>query len=57
MTNEELREWMREHGYSIHALARKLGVWPSTVQRWRDGSRKIPAHVPLALEHLAATGA
>lgn len=42
LTRDELREWMTTHNFSVHGLARALGVWPTTVERWRSGSRKVP---------------
>lgn len=52
MTSDELRAWMGAHGYSVRTLARDLGVRSSTVQRWRDGSRPIPALLGPALRGL-----
>ena len=52
MTGTELRAWMTRHGYSIHRLAGALGIHASTVQRYRDGSLKVPRLVELALPTL-----
>ena len=53
MTPRQLRRWMEREGYSVRSLAERLGVEPSTVQRWRDGSRTIPPFLELALERVA----
>lgn len=54
MTADELRAWMDEHGRSVRDLAVELGVYPSTVQRWRDGTRAIPSMLEVALRALPA---
>ncbi len=52
LTNDEFRSWMSTHRYTVRSLAARLGVWPSTVQRYRDGSRCIPQVVGVALRAL-----
>lgn len=52
MTAEELRAWMKEHGWTVRALAASLGTYPSTVQRYRDGTRPIPPMLEVALRGL-----
>lgn len=49
VTADELRAWMREHGYSVRGLAAETGHSPATVQRYRDGSLVIPRVFELAL--------
>lgn len=56
MTGTELRAWMTRHHYSIHRLADTLGIHASTVQRYRDGSLKVPRLVELALPTLVRSG-
>ena len=52
MTGAELKLWMKEHRYSIHALAGTLKIHPSTVQRYRTGELSVPRMMELALERL-----
>lgn len=52
MTAEELREWMGTYGYSVRGLGRALGVQYRTVQRWRDGTSKVPPYLTMALRAL-----
>ena len=52
MTSSGLREWMKRKRYSIRLLSDALGLHPSTVQRYRDGSLPVPRTVELAVEHL-----
>lgn len=44
---------MQERGYSVRTLAGRLGVQPRTVQRWRDGTSRVPPMAELALQALA----
>lgn len=43
------REWFDQHGYTVRALARALGVEPRQVEAYRDGSQQAPRVVLLAL--------
>jgi transcriptional regulator with XRE-family HTH domain len=52
LTADELRTWMEVSGYSVRALAAKLGVATNTVQRWRSGDRPVPSFLSLALQQL-----
>ena len=49
MTSNELRAWMAAHHWSVAGLAAQLDVYPSTVQRWRSGQRRIPGDMPVRL--------
>lgn len=49
VTSDELRAWMREHGYTVRSLARALEREPRTIQRYRDGGLPVPRVVELAL--------
>lgn len=52
MTAQDLREWMDEFGYSVNALAGRLDVAPSSVQRWRDGTHPITHMTAIAIRAL-----
>lgn len=52
MTGNTLRDWMYERRWTGKRLAEELGVHPSTLQRYRDGTLTIPRTVILALEAL-----
>ena len=54
MDNADLRAWMTAHRYSVRTLAADLGVHPATIQRYRDGTLKVPRAISLALETLSA---
>lgn len=54
MTGRQLRNWMRRNNYTVAAFARDLGVGERIVYRWRGGDSKVPKHVDLACEALAA---
>ena len=54
VTADELRAWMREHGYTVRGLAAATRVAPATVQRYRDGSQAVPYVFELALRGLEA---
>ena len=49
MNPDQLKQWMRTHERTVRGLAGELAVQPSTVQRWRNGSRPIPVYLHLAL--------
>lgn len=49
----DLRAWMSENGWSVRALGPALGVDPRTVQRWRDGSSRVPPMTARALQTLS----
>lgn len=57
MTAEELRARMTANRWSVRALADRLGVPFRTVQRWRDGTSRVPPYLDLALETLERRGA
>ena len=48
----DLRAWMTLNGWSVRALGPALGVDPRTVQRWRDGSSRVPPMTARALQTL-----
>lgn len=52
MTGPELREWMNGEGYSVRRLGKDLGVSFVTIQRWVDGTNRVPPYLPLALAGL-----
>ncbi|MSQ29174.1 MAG: hypothetical protein EXR68_01630 [Dehalococcoidia bacterium] len=52
MDKVELRAWMMERRWHIHALAAELGIHPSTLQRYRTGELAVPKVVELALKTL-----
>ncbi len=54
MEQGDFRAWMTAHGYSVRRLADELGVRPSTVQRYRDGTRPIPKVIEVALRGIEA---
>ena len=45
----DLKTWMSENGWSVRALGSALGVSWRTVQRWRDGSSRVPPMTARAL--------
>lgn len=57
MDASELRAWMTANHWTVRSLTTALGMpegnW-RTVQRWRDGTSRIPPHLPLALQALGA---
>jgi DNA-binding XRE family transcriptional regulator len=52
MTGQELREWRKDWKLTQEELARVLGVYRVSVNRWEKGVRSIPSFLPLALEAL-----
>lgn len=48
-----LRAWRKENFLSQRELAEMLGVHTITVSYWETGRRRIPAHLPLALEAIS----
>ena len=52
VTPEAFRVWMAAHQWTVRGLAIALGVAPSTIQRWRDGSRPVPPYLNMALRTL-----
>lgn len=55
MEAHELKEWMSANGYSVRTLTLALGMNPQswrTVQRWRDGTNRVPPYLQLALQAL-----
>lgn len=46
------KDWMTENGWTVRTLAGRLGVQSRTVQRWRDGSSRVPPMAELALSAL-----
>lgn len=54
MTAHDLTAWRDAHHYSRKALARALGVAPSTVTRWERGDFPVAPWVPVALDGLLA---
>ncbi len=52
MDAEGLKAWMDDAGWSVRKLAAQLGVETRTVQRWRDGSSRVPPMAELALQAL-----
>jgi len=56
MDATELRAVMTANRWSVRTLAARLGVPFRTVQRWRDGSSRVPPYLALALETLERRG-
>lgn len=54
MTADQLRAFRLSQGLGTPAFARALGVKPSTVVRWENGDRAIPAPVALLVRILEA---
>lgn len=48
----DLKQWMTDNGWTVRGLASRLGVDFRTVQRWRDGSSRVPPMAELALSAL-----
>ncbi len=55
MTGSELKAWMSKNRWGIHRLADEMGIHPSTVQRYRDGTLPVPRLVEIAVEYLEHT--
>ena len=45
----ELKAWMARDHWSVRRLADYIGVNPSTVQKWRDGTHPIPGYMWLII--------
>ena len=43
MTPTELRKWMHDNYWTPAMLAKRLGVTPTTISRYRSGKQPIPA--------------
>lgn len=56
MTNEELKYWRAEHGYSQGTLAKALSVHIMTISKWERGIRELPPFLRLALRALELEG-
>ena len=56
VNKDDLKAWMDERGHTAITLAEALdgGIRRETVHRWLNGTREIPALLPLALEGLEA---
>lgn len=52
MTAAELKAWRQQHGLSIRKMAAKLGVSPSTIDRWERAHIALPAYLGLAIAGL-----
>lgn len=52
MTADQLRAFRLSQGLGTPAFAKVLGVEPSTIVRWENGDRAIPAPVALLLRIL-----
>jgi transcriptional regulator with XRE-family HTH domain len=52
VTPADLRARRRALGLDQGQLARHLGVWRGTVNRWEAGRQPIPHHLGVLLEHL-----
>lgn len=50
MTGAELKQWLGDFDIGVREFARKLGVQPSTVARWLNGSRPVPAYMEWVLK-------
>ena len=53
---QDFKDWMDANEYSVRGLAAALKREPRTIQRYRDGSLKVPRVVDLALVGLAHIG-
>lgn len=53
LSPEDFDGWMKDHGYSVRGLASTLGIVPSTITRWLNGSRPIPGWLPFALRGIS----
>jgi len=53
MTREDLKQWMKDHGYTIESLAELLGMTKQGVQYWVEGKRKIPEPIGRLLDFLS----
>lgn len=54
MTGDQLRAFRLSQALGTPAFAKALGVEPSTVVRWENGDRAIPAPVALLIQILEA---
>jgi len=52
MKGDDLRNWRLRWGIQQKELARLLGTYAVTVNRWERGTRGIPFLLPLALQAL-----
>ena len=52
MTREDLKQWMKEHAYTIESLADMLGMTKQGVQYWVEGKRKIPEPIGRLLDFM-----
>lgn len=46
------KDWMTANGWTVRTLAHRFGVGDRTVQRWRDGTSRVPPYIELALDAL-----
>jgi len=53
MTPEAFTATLKTLGWSMNALARRLGCFPVIVQRWAAGEANIPASIEHWLTNLA----
>ncbi len=53
MTREDLKQWMKEYGYTIESLAELLGMTKQGVQYWVEGKRKIPEPIGRLLDFMS----
>ena len=53
MTREDLKQWMKEHGYNTESLAEMLGMTKQGVQYWVEGKRKIPEPIGRLLDFMS----
>ena len=56
MTNEELKQWRKDNGYSQGKLAKALSVHIMTISKWERGIRELPPFLRLALRALELEG-
>lgn len=52
MTREDLKRWMKEHGYNTESLAEMLGMTKQGVDYWVSGKRKIPEPIGRLLDFM-----
>lgn len=51
MKADDLRQWMRSHGYDADKLADRLGLTKQAVVYWLHGKREIPEPIGRLLNY------
>lgn len=52
MTAKELNDWMAQNYWTPKMLAKRLGITPTTLSRYRTGKRSIPQAITEQLKGL-----